>query len=59
MNKEKYMEEHHHITESYIGLIRVRLDAGDIETAKYFADRCSEELTRIEKLYQQAWGIHD
>lgn len=57
MNKEQYMEEHHHITESYIGLIRVRLQDGDLETAKYFGDRCAEELTRIDELYRNYWGV--
>lgn len=57
MNKEQYMEEHHHITESYIGLIRVRLQDGDLETAKYFADKCSEELDRISELYRSYWGV--
>lgn len=50
MTKEEYMEAHHHITESCIGLIRVKLNSGDIETAKYFADKCSEELNRIFEL---------
>jgi len=57
MTKEQYMEEHHHITESYIGLIRVRLQEGDLETAKYFADRCSEELDRLDNLRRNAWGV--
>lgn len=57
MNKEQYMEQHHHIAESYIGLIRLTLDRGDIVTAKYYADRCAEELGRISKLYQEYWGV--
>lgn len=57
MNKEQYMEAHHHITESYIGLIRVKLQDGDIETAKYFGDKCAEELTRIDELYRNYWGV--
>jgi len=56
MNKEQYLEAHHHITESYIGLIRVRLDCGDLETAKHFADKCSEEIDKISKLYQNQWS---
>lgn len=57
MNKEQYMEEHHHITESYIGLIRVKLQQGDLETAKYFGDRCSEELDNIFELHKNYWGV--
>lgn len=57
MTKDQYMEEHHHITESYIGLIRVKLNCGDIETAKYFADKCSEELNRIFELRKNYIGV--
>ena len=57
MTKEDYMENHHHITESYIGLIRVRLDDKDLETAKYFADKCAEELGKLHKLYENNWSV--
>lgn len=57
MNKEQYMKAHHEITESYIGLIRVRLNSGDLETAKYFADKCSEELDKIFELHKNYWGV--
>ena len=57
MNKEQYMEQHHHITESYIGLIRLCLDRNDTITAKYYADRCAEELHRITKLRMEYFGI--
>ena len=57
MTKEDYMESHHHIRESYIGLIRVRLDDGDLETAKYFADKCAEEIGKLCKLYENNWSV--
>lgn len=59
MTKDEYMEAHHHITESYIGLIRVKLNTGDIETAKYFADLCSEDLDRIFEIRKSYIGVNE
>lgn len=59
MNKSKYHEEHHHITESYLGLVRVYLDKGDLEMAKYYADECSKKLGELLKQLVNSWGIQD
>lgn len=57
MDKEKYMELHHHITESQIGLARMHLSAGDPDKAKQALDKCSEQLKEITKARFEALGI--
>lgn len=47
MTKEEYMEAHHHITESYLGLVRVALYRKDMDTAEYYLYKCSRELDKI------------
>ena len=44
MTNTRYMEEHHHITESYIGLIDVYLTRGDLEGAKRMMKECKRLL---------------
>jgi len=34
MTREDYMEAHHHITETQIGLARLHLNAGDADKAQ-------------------------
>lgn len=49
MTEEEYMEAHHHITETQIGLARMHLSVGDAEKAKDTLDVCSVKLKEIFK----------
>jgi hypothetical protein len=43
----KYMESHHHITESYIGLIDLYLHRDDLEGAKRMMKECKDQLSEL------------
>lgn len=50
MTRDEYMEAHHHITESYLGLVRVALYRKDVNTAEHYLYKCSRELDKIFEL---------
>lgn len=50
MTRDEYMEAHHHITESYLGLVRVALYRKDVKTAEHYLYKCSRELDKIFEL---------
>lgn len=50
MTKDEYMEAHHHITESYLGLVRVALYRKDVNSAEHYLYKCSKELDKIFRL---------
>lgn len=47
MNRDAYLEEHHHITESYLGLIRVNLVRSDHGRAMELLEECTHKLTEL------------
>ena len=51
------MEQHHHITETQIGLARMHLGVGDAEKAKEALDVCSVKLKEIYKERCATMGI--
>ena len=54
MTRDEYMEAHHHITESYLGLVRVALYRKDVNTAEHYLYKCSQELDKIFELREAA-----
>lgn len=58
MTKEEYMEEHHQITESYLGLISVYLKNNDIVSAKAYIEKCKKELDVIFEIRKQTFLTH-
>lgn len=50
MTRDEYMEAHHQITESYLGLVRVALYREDVKTAEHYLYKCSRELDKIFEL---------
>lgn len=60
MGNTEYLRNHHHITESYLGLIRIHLSRGDIQTAKHCADQCCNELDNLLKnMMNSQYGVQD
>lgn len=57
MTRDQYMEAHHHITETQIGLARMHLSAGETDKAKEALDVCSVKLKGIYKERCIAMGI--
>ena len=57
MTRDDYMERHHHITETQIGLARLHLSAGDADKAQAALDLCSVQLKEIFKERCVAMGI--
>lgn len=51
MNERQYLEEHHHITETAIGLAKVALLDHDPMTALGKLEICSEKLAKIRAEY--------
>jgi Tfp pilus assembly protein PilF len=47
MDRLTYLERHHEITEKYIGLARMYLDCGDVDTAKEFLAKCVKEIDAV------------
>ena len=47
MKRDAYLEEHHHITESYLGLIRVNLIQSDHGKAMELLEECTHKLTEL------------
>ena len=50
----KYLESHHHATETFIGLARLHLKNDDPERALAALDTCCERLRAITIKYQPA-----
>lgn len=57
MTKDQYMEAHHHITETQIGLARLHLNTGDADKAQAALDLCSVQLKEIFKERCVTMGI--
>lgn len=57
MTKDEYMEHHHHITETQIGLARLHLSAGKADKAQAALDLCSVQLKEIFKERCVTMGI--
>lgn len=57
MTRDEYMERHHHITETQIGLARLHLSAGDADKAQADLDLCSVQLKEIFKERCVTMGI--
>lgn len=53
MTKDEYMEAHHHITESGIGLLRVYMAAERHDMAWSIMNKMQDELTDIHKQRMQ------
>jgi len=47
MSRENYLEQHHYITEKWIGIARLRLEQGDPNAAKEALDRCLADLKAV------------
>ena len=57
MTRDEYMERHHHITETQIGLARLHLSVGDADKAQAALDLCSVQLKEIYKERCATLGI--
>lgn len=57
MTRDQYMEAHHHITETQIGLARLHLSIGNVEKAEDALDVCSVQLKEIFKERCVTMGI--
>lgn len=57
MTKDQYMEAHHHITETQIGLARLHLSLGHADKAEDALDVCSVKLKEIYKARCATMGI--
>jgi hypothetical protein len=51
-NDKKYLEEHHHITSSAIGLAKRRLIDGDADGALEILNKSCSDIDSAIKLYQ-------
>jgi hypothetical protein len=51
-NDKKYLEEHHHITSSAIGLAKCRLINGDVDGTLEILKKSCDDIDSIVKLYQ-------
>lgn len=57
MTKDQYMEAHHHITETQIGLARLHLSIGDADKAEDALNVCSVKLKEIYRARCVTMGI--
>lgn len=57
MTRDNYMERHHHITETQIGLARIYLSSGNADKAQEALDICSIQLKEIFKERCTTMGI--
>lgn len=57
MTKDQYMEAHHHISATQIGLARLHLSIGNVEKAEDALDVCSVKLKEIYKARCATMGI--
>lgn len=52
MTELEYLREHHHITETAIGLVKLHLLQNEAEKASNILEKYSEKLTKLRYEYQ-------
>lgn len=57
MTKGEYLEAHHQITETQIGLARMHLSVGRADKAEEALDACSVQLKEIFKDRAESLGV--